>query len=225
MTYCVAIPAYNAAETIEQTLQSVLSQTVPPSEIVVVDDGSTDETANIARSCGDHVRVHQQKNTGCGAAFTKAIRLTRGSIIASVDADDLWLPHKMETQLAVLDSIGPDAIVFAKHQMFYHAAPADTSGPTRLGLGRSDMIMTRAIFDAVGDVIDPPGGRGEMIDWIARAREQGVKCHNIDEVLVRRRIIRGSLSYGRDNTKDRGYLAVAYLAMQRRKASTEDSDQ
>lgn len=225
MTYSVAIPAYNAAKTIGQTLAAVLNQTVPPRDVVVIDDGSTDETATIASAFSDTVRVLRQDNMGCGAAFTRAVRQTMMPVIAAVDADDVWLPHKMERQLSVLAETGPNTLIFARHRLFRHGSGDHTSGPTRPGLTRSDMVMTRDVFENVGDVIDPPGGRGEMIDWFARARELGFVFRNVDEVLVLRRIIPGSLSYGRDATKDRGYLAVAHRALQRRKGTQTDQDQ
>ena len=74
MTYAVAIPAYNSERTIADTLESVVAQTVVPSEIVVVDDGSTDATADIVRSFDADIRVITQVNTGCGGATTQAIK-------------------------------------------------------------------------------------------------------------------------------------------------------
>ena len=78
------------------------------------------------------------------------------------------------------------------------------------------MMIRREVAETVGSIVDPPGGRGEMIDWIARAREAGLTLDMLDEALALRRIRPGSLSYGRDPARDRGYLQVARLAMQRR---------
>lgn len=218
MTYSVAIPAFNAARTIAETLHSILSQTVPPKEIVVVDDGSTDETAAIARAQSDIVKVITQENAGCGEATNRAIRATNSKVVATVDADDLWLPQKMEKQLKQLKQSNEKTFIFAHHRKFKHGSADFKSGSESGGLTRSDLVFYRKAFDHVGDIIDPPGGRGDMIDWLGRARELGYQFRTIDEVLVLRRIIPGSLSYGRDDTKDRGYLMVAYRAMQRRKA-------
>lgn len=223
MTYSVAIAAYNAAETIAETLRSVLDQTVAPAEIVVVDDGSTDATAQIAAGISDIVSVIRQPNSGCGPACSRAIAHTVHPVVATVDADDLWLPQKMEKQLAVLGDDTDRRLVFARHRQFHHGSDDFASGMLRDGRTRSDLVMRRAVFDEIGNIIDPPGGRGEMIDWMARAREAGCAFVQLDDVLVMRRIIRGSLSYGRDPAKDRGYLAVAYRAMQRRKKAMQDS--
>ncbi|MEN8875027.1 MAG: glycosyltransferase family A protein, partial [Pacificibacter sp.] len=114
MKYSVAIAAHNARRTLGETLTSVLSQTIKPAEVVVVDDGSSDETAQIARAASSIVRVIEQDNKGSGAAFSRAIRATRCDIVATVDSDDLWLPQKMEKQLQILKNSGPRSFVFAK---------------------------------------------------------------------------------------------------------------
>ena len=99
----VVIPAYNAERTIGATLATVLGQTFQDIEVVVVDDGSTDATAGAATSLGDdRVRVVRQPNAGHAAARNTGIADARGRYIAMIDADDLWLPDKLERQLAIL---------------------------------------------------------------------------------------------------------------------------
>ena len=80
------------------------------------------------------------------------------------------------------------------------------------------MAIRRRVFDRIGPIIDPPGNRGEMIDWLARAREAGFRLELLLETLVRRRVSAGSLSYGRDALKDRGYLYVARQRIMRSRA-------
>jgi glycosyltransferase involved in cell wall biosynthesis len=99
----VVIPAYNATRTIKHTLLSVTRQTVADIEVIVVDDGSTDETGEVAVSLkDDRVRVVRQQNTGHAGARNTGIAGAIGKYIAVVDADDLWLPHKLERQVAAL---------------------------------------------------------------------------------------------------------------------------
>ena len=101
----VVVPAYNAARTIKTTLQSVLRQTMNDLELIVVDDGSADATPEVVRSMDDgRLRLVQQSNTGHAGARNVGIEVARGRYIAVVDADDVWLPHKLERQLAVLNS-------------------------------------------------------------------------------------------------------------------------
>ncbi len=101
----VIIPAYNAARTLKATVQSVFEQTAQNFEIIIVDDGSKDDTAAVARSIKDaRVKVITQANGGASAARNAGIEAAQGEYVAMLDADDLWMPHKLERQLAVLNS-------------------------------------------------------------------------------------------------------------------------
>lgn len=102
----VVIPAYNAAATIDETLLSVRAQTLSDIEIVVVDDGSSDATADIIRQHAEldgRVRLISANNGGVARARNLGIEQTRTDLIAPVDADDLWHPRKLELQFAALD--------------------------------------------------------------------------------------------------------------------------
>jgi glycosyltransferase involved in cell wall biosynthesis len=98
----VVIPAYNSEAFVAKTIATVQQQTVPVFEIIVVDDGSKDRTSEVAAACGNDVRVLRQANGGPAAARNHGIREAKGDWIALLDADDLWLPNKIERQLACL---------------------------------------------------------------------------------------------------------------------------
>ncbi len=98
----VIIPAWNAARTVGETIRSALGQTHRPIEVVVVDDGSTDETAAVVSSFGAAVRYVRQKNSGAAAARNLGIERSSGEFVALLDADDLWLPDKLERQVRTL---------------------------------------------------------------------------------------------------------------------------
>jgi glycosyltransferase involved in cell wall biosynthesis len=100
----VIIPAYNVAPWIGETLESVLAQDLPSLEIIVVDDGSTDDTAGVVAKFGQYVRYVRQDNAGQGAARNRGIRLAQGDYIAFVDGDDVWLPNKLRLQWDALQS-------------------------------------------------------------------------------------------------------------------------
>lgn len=105
----VIVPAYNAAATLDETLRSIRSQTHREIEILVVDDGSKDATAEIARRHAEQdprVRLIIQENAGVAAARNRGIAECKGEIIAPVDADDLWSPDKIERQLRALQEGG-----------------------------------------------------------------------------------------------------------------------
>jgi GT2 family glycosyltransferase len=106
----VIIPAYNAATTLERTLRSALDQTYPRIEVIVVDDGSLDDTLRLATelSVADaRVTVHTQPNAGVAKARNKAIELAKGEYIAALDADDIWHATKLEKQMALMQSLSP----------------------------------------------------------------------------------------------------------------------
>jgi glycosyltransferase involved in cell wall biosynthesis len=160
----VVIPAYNAARTLDETLRSVRSQTYRALEILVVDDGSTDETVAVAsRHAAVDVRLTliAQSNAGVAAARNEGWRRARGDFIAFVDADDLWAPRKIELQLDALEAGGP-----------------------AVGL----VYCWYALIDSRGHVIAvPPGVRHEG-DVLARLFERNF-VGNGSAVLVRRDVL------------------------------------
>ena len=107
----VVIPAYNAEETLAETLESVLAQTHTALDVVVVDDGSTDDTRQIAETFAQRdprVRVLSRPNGGVARARNTGIAATTAEFVAPVDADDLWHPKKIARQLAVMRAGGPE---------------------------------------------------------------------------------------------------------------------
>jgi glycosyltransferase involved in cell wall biosynthesis len=113
-TVSVVIPCYNAEAFLHETISSVLQQTHKPMEVLIVDDGSTDNSAAIAESFGGVVRVLRQPNQGESVARNRGIEESKGEWIAFLDADDLWKPEKLEMQLAVA---APETV--AVHTNFY----------------------------------------------------------------------------------------------------------
>ncbi len=102
----VVIPAYNAAGTLEATVKSVFEQSVQDFEIIIVDDGSKDTTLQVAQSIASRdlrVRLISQHNSGASAARNTGVKAAIGEYVAFLDADDLWMPHKLERQLEVLN--------------------------------------------------------------------------------------------------------------------------
>lgn len=215
--YSALIPAWNAAVTIADTIRSILDQSVPPREIIVVDDGSTDDTGAIAAACDARVRVIRQDNQGPGAAMTRGMGQVSCPILATLDADDLWLPGKMAAQLAHLAADPDCGMVFSHMRTFQHSDGPEGPGSVSPGWSRSTMTARTDLARQIGAITDPPGRRGEMIDWLARGRHLGIRMDMLDSVHALRRLHPGSLSDGRSAARDRGYARVAWLALQRRK--------
>ena len=109
----VVIPAYNCAGMIAETLHTVLEQDYPSIEIIVINDGSTDATLSVLASFGDKINVINQLNSGSAVARSKGIHEAKGKYIAFIDSDDVWFPHKLETQLKFMHKTGAKLIYSA----------------------------------------------------------------------------------------------------------------
>jgi len=102
LTISVVIPAYNVEQCITRTIESVLAQTHPADEIIVIDDGSTDKTIEVVRTFGDKVILIEQENGGASLARNNGIKAAKSRWIAFLDADDEWLEEKLELQIDLL---------------------------------------------------------------------------------------------------------------------------
>ncbi|WP_049733767.1 glycosyltransferase family 2 protein [Rhizobium ecuadorense] len=169
LTVAVVIPAYNAEEFIVATLRSVVDQTHSALEIIVVDDGSTDDTASICRefaAADPRITILSTENRGVAAARNAGIEASRSSYIAFIDADDLWHPTYVERMLSALHPL-PDAwgAVYALHRLIDPAGYYMRSGSS---VNARDSILARhLVFRFVGNgsgfmvrraVIDKIGG-------------------------------------------------------------------
>jgi glycosyltransferase involved in cell wall biosynthesis len=118
MKISVLIPAYNSAATIAATLDSVLSQTVLPDEILVMNDGSTDDTSKIVQQYEPKVEMFWQPNSGLSSARNALIAKANGDLIAFLDSDDLWHPNYLETHRELFEQYPHAAALFAAHANF-----------------------------------------------------------------------------------------------------------
>jgi glycosyltransferase involved in cell wall biosynthesis len=220
-SYSVVIPAYNTAATLGQAVRSVLDQTVRPRAIIVVDDGSTDDTAAAVAGMGRGITVIRQENRGPGAATTAGFGRVATPFVATLDADDLWLPRKIERQAALFGRDPGLAGVFSLARLFADGAEPDPHGEGALRRlwTRTTMLYRTEAAREVGDFVDLPGRLGEVIDWLARGRDLGHRHALVEEVLALRRIRSGSLSYGCDAERSKGYLAAVRAALERKRQS------
>jgi glycosyltransferase involved in cell wall biosynthesis len=147
-TVSVIIPTYNRSKYLEEAVYSVLEQTCQDFEIIVVDDGSTDNTREIVENFKD-LRINYifQKNRGAGAARNSGVRAARGSLIAFLDADDAWLPVKLELQVKAL-KINPRCSIVYSNMYFW---------------GHSGQKMPETFFQ----LLKWPPPRGKVLDKMA----------------------------------------------------------
>ena len=114
----VIIPAYNCEKYIAATIDSVLAQTFPDLELVVIDDGSTDGTKDVVQQYDARVRYFYQKNQGVSAARNRGIAESKGDYIAFLDNDDIWFPDKLELQVPIMEADPDVAMVFTDGEKF-----------------------------------------------------------------------------------------------------------
>jgi len=150
----VVIPAYNAAPFVGAALDSVLAQTEPVGEVLVVDDGSTDETAALVESYGPQVRLIRQANAGVSAARNRGIREARGDWVAFLDADDTWLPGKVAAQTAALRAAPERAMCYSAFQVVDEALrPLRIEWSDRRGPALEDLLLRGNVVGSVCTVM------------------------------------------------------------------------
>ena len=162
----VVVPNYNYAHFVREAIDSVLAQTYPHLEIIVVDDGSSDGSREVLENYGERIRTIFQDNSGVSAARNSGAAVGDGEFIAFLDADDSWLPTKIEKQVARftedpnlgLVHVGVDEIDADGDSLLQRLEGSDGDAtPDLLSLGRkgvlgggSGLIVPRRIFDEVG---------------------------------------------------------------------------
>lgn len=159
----VIIPTYNRAHVVGEAIDSVLEQSYTGFELIVVDDGSADETPSVLESFGDRLRVIRQENRGPAAARNRGLAEASGELIAFLDSDDLWLPPKLQRQVEFLREHPEDLICYTdeiwirrgvrvnprKRHAKWDGWIFDKCLPLCI-ISPSSVMMRRAFFDRVG---------------------------------------------------------------------------
>ena len=176
----VVIPVYNTEKYLAEAIDSVLAQTTRPAEIIVVDDGSTDGSAAVAKRFASSVEYCGLPHCGQGAARNRGVELAHGDLLAFLDADDLWAEKKLTLQVAAFDRDPGVDMVFGFAQQFYSPElhEQDTEKIKRLekpmpGYVPGTMLIKRASFQRAGPFA-VHWHLGEWCDWYLRARDLGL---------------------------------------------------
>ena len=184
----VIIPVYNGAATIDRALKSVFDQTFTDYEIVICDDGSTDNTPAVLATYGEKIRVVRQANRGLPAARNAAVRASRGELLALIDHDDEWLPDKLERAVDAMTAdpgaslLYSDKVVvneageeFRRSEVRPETAHAPTMDEmlTRIWpITPSTVVMRRDAFDCAGGFCEALISAEDIHFWLLM-REQG----------------------------------------------------
>jgi glycosyltransferase involved in cell wall biosynthesis len=222
-TVSVIMPAYKVEPYIGEAIESVIAQTYTDWELIVVDDGSPDESGTIAASyaaCDRRIRVARQENGGLSAARNHAIRLSRGELIAILDSDDLWQPSFLAAQAALLQQHPEIDIVTGnawnlgswRNGTPWRAYGDSRPRPTLLDILRDEetvfimSVIRRHVFDAIGGFDESLRSNEDYHFWL-RAALAGFKFMRNDRPLGFYRRREGSLSAS-DVRMMRGILRV-----------------
>jgi len=191
-TVSVIIPVYNGQRFLAEAIRSVLDQTLPPDEIIVVDDGSTDMTAQIVAElvvCSPiPIRYLYQENQGPSAARNQGIAVASGELLALLDADDLWVRHKLADQYNYLVEHPDIVVVWGLVQLcaMQDGTCVDTGEPWH-GPNLGCALFRREAFQQVGG-FDASLRVSEDLDWLLRSREANLPQTVINNVVLRYRL-------------------------------------
>ncbi len=240
----VITPAYNVAPFIRATLDSVLAQTFQDWEVVVVDDGSTDESATIAAEYASReprVRLLRQENRGLAGARNTALQAARGDFLTLLDSDDIWEPGFLAAQLAIFEQYPDTGLVTGSARLFGGpfdgrlARPEVPGAPVvtleeMIADETAIFIMTtfrRQVVESIG-VFDAAKRRSEDWDYWLRAVQAGFVMRRNTQPLARYRVRDGSLSSDRRamlkemlHTLRKAHAATAIASAARRAAETQ----
>lgn len=186
----VIIPVYNGERFLADAITSVRAQNYAPLEILIVDNGSTDGTAMLAKEFGEKIRYfHLSPNQGAAVARNYGIKVSRGEWLGFLDHDDLWPADKLNSQIAQIKK-DPELELITGRVRFevmpgssipeFIAQQHESENSTKMTGGG---LYKRSIFDRVG-VFDPEMFGSEDTDWLLRCREQGVKAAILDQIAV-----------------------------------------
>lgn len=218
----VIVTCYNRQAYLAEALDSILAQHFTGYEIVLVDDGSTDDSARIAAGYAErhrgHLRYHHQSNQGAAAAKNTGVELATGRYITFLDSDDLWTPDKLQTQLRDAGN-RPDVRIRYAHGRQFLSPELTPDQRARLHCPEQPMpapttgtlLIERADFQRIG------GFRSDLrvgidIEWHLRARASGMAMATLPEVLLLRRVHPGNSGFTeRDARKQHSAILKEHL--------------
>ncbi|HEU5243080.1 MAG TPA: glycosyltransferase family A protein [Gaiellaceae bacterium] len=228
----VMIGVYNAERYLAEAIESVFAQSYRPLELVVVDDGSDDGSGDVARGYGERLTYARQENGGNGSARNHAVRLAAGELFAFLDADDRFVPGKLEQQFAALQADPSLDMVFGHVREFVSpelteaqcASVRPPAAQPQPWPAPNLMLIRRDSFARVGPFSEDVRV-GVTVDWYARAMEAGLRGAVLPEVVLERRLhLTNNGLRERDSRQQYLHVLKASLDRRRAQAASDSSD-
>jgi glycosyltransferase involved in cell wall biosynthesis len=220
----VIIPVFNSERYLAEAIESVLGQTMGVREILVIDDGSTDASGEVVGRFPEPVRYYRQEHGGAVRARNHGVRLSQGAMVAFLDADDVWMPQKIELQLGAFSRQPQLDFVLGGVEQFISPELCG-GGQPRLRQELATMpayligalLIRKSSYLKVG-YLDETLHLGEFIDWFDRAKSSGLTFSILEEMVLKRRIHdRNQGIYNRSYVKD--YLSVIKASLNRKRSA------
>lgn len=217
----VIIPVYNGVRYLADAIESVLAQTYRPAEVIVVDDGSTDGSADIAKGYTS-LHYYFQPNRGIGTARNSGVDLARGDFFAFLDADDIWIKDKLYSQMEAFNADTGLDMAFGQVEQFLSPeldknkkSTTNYSGEIIPGYIAGTLLIKRESFFRAG-YFATNWRVGEFIDWYLKAMELGLTSFIVPDVVMKRRIHNDNIGIReRDSRTD--YVRIFKASLDRRR--------
>jgi glycosyltransferase involved in cell wall biosynthesis len=219
----IIIPVHNGDRYLAEAINSVLAQNYSNLELIIIDDGSTDQSSAIAQGYGAVVHYEYQQQQGAGAARNRGVELATGEFLAFLDADDLWVVNKLTSQISAFEDEPTLEAIFGQVQQFHSPdlLPEDKAKiycPTQMmpGYSPSVILIRRKAFLKVG-LFETHLQVGEFVSWYARATEAGLRTKLLPELMALRRLHRTNTSRERPQAKT-DFARLLKASLDRRRA-------
>ncbi len=222
----VIIPVYNGEAYLEEAVESINRQNYTPLEIIIVDDGSTDRTAEIIGKY-DNVHYIYQSNQGVSSARNKGVAASRGEIIAFLDSDDFWPLNRLTVSVRCFQQNLDIGYVLGRQMMFVEpgcAVPpwvkAEWLTEPQDASNTGVLVARRVTFDCVG-LFNKGYKGGEDTEWLVRASEAGVPLARLPKVILHRRIHGDNLSVQMIKVRKANLMRISRESIRRKKKESK----
>jgi len=221
----VILPVYNGEKYLDEALQSIFNQDYSPIEIIGVDDGSTDGTAQMLAQHSNKVQYYYQPNQGPASARNLGIRMAKGNFITFIDADDLWPDDKLFIQMKCFESF-PETEIVQGHvrrimlsNKLKNKDVQENGGIEFINSNLGAMVIRRAVFDRIGYFNEELTYHSDTDFWL-RAREAEIAILLQPNVALIYRIHNENHTTGKD-TLSLGFTGVLKRSIDRRRKSSD----
>jgi glycosyltransferase involved in cell wall biosynthesis len=220
----VILPVMDGERWLGEAIESVLAQSYPRLELVVVDGGSSDRSAEIARSYAEVTYV-EQEGTGLAQAWNQAVEVSKGELIAFADGDDRWMPGKLDAQTELLEQRPELAGAIGLVRFFL--TPGGTPPPgmrpellegEHVALLPGALLVRRELFDSIGD-FDTSYEIAIDVDWFARLKDAGFELAPVAQVVLEKRFHSSNLSLSQPDLYHREMVRAMRDSAARQRAS------